>query len=93
MTASVSCAGKEPGGYAHLVAVQRHYATVAAEDPERQQLREQLIRGYLPLAERVALGNAMQCPDLRPSCGAWAWMIVGCCCYRSCTGSCAVYLA
>jgi hypothetical protein len=41
----------------------------------------------------VALGNAMQCPDLRSSCGAWAWMIVGCYCCRSCTGSCAVNLA
>jgi hypothetical protein len=41
----------------------------------------------------VGLGNAMQCPDLQSSCGAWAWMIVGCCCCRSCTGSCAVYLA
>lgn len=54
MTASVSCAGWEFGEYAHLVAVQRRYATLAADDPERQPLREQLIRGYLPLAERLA---------------------------------------
>jgi RNA polymerase sigma-B factor len=51
---SVSCAGREPGEYAHLVAVQRRYATLAADDPEHQQLREQLISGYLPLAERLA---------------------------------------
>ncbi|HKS51871.1 MAG TPA: sigma-70 family RNA polymerase sigma factor [Pseudonocardiaceae bacterium] len=54
MTASVSCAGREPGEYAHLVAVQRRYATLAADDPDRPQLREQLISGYLPLAERLA---------------------------------------
>ena len=54
MTASVSCAGREPGEYAYLVAVQRRYATLAADDPDRPQLREQLISGYLPLAERLA---------------------------------------
>jgi RNA polymerase sigma-B factor len=51
---SVSRAGREPGEYAHLVAAQRRYATLAADDPDRQQLREQLISGYLPLAERLA---------------------------------------
>src|SRR5437763_11422051 len=54
MTASVSRAGGEPAEYADLVGVQRRYATLAADDPERQQLREQLISGHLPLAERLA---------------------------------------
>ena len=34
--------------------MQRRYAILAADDPDRQQLREQLISGYLPLAERLA---------------------------------------
>lgn len=44
----------EHGEYAPLVAVQRRYAQLGAEDPDRQQLREQLIIGYLPVAEHIA---------------------------------------
>ncbi|MCA1835073.1 MAG: SigB/SigF/SigG family RNA polymerase sigma factor, partial [Actinobacteria bacterium] len=42
------------GEYAHLIAVQRRYAQLAADDPQRQQVREQLISGYLPVAEHLA---------------------------------------
>ena len=44
----------EDGEYAHLVGLHRRYAELAAEDPERQQLREQLISGYLPVAKHIA---------------------------------------
>lgn len=54
VTSSVSSAGTEHGEYAHLVAVQRRYAQLAAGDPQRQQVREQLISGYLPVAEHLA---------------------------------------
>ena len=40
--------------------------------------------------DAVGLGNAMRRPDLYSSCTGRSWMIVGCCCCRSCTGSCAV---
>jgi RNA polymerase sigma-B factor len=44
----------EHGQYAHLVGLHRRYAELAAEDPERQKLREQLISGYLPVAKHTA---------------------------------------
>jgi hypothetical protein len=40
----------------------------------------------------VGLGNAMRRLGLYSSCAGRWWMIVGCCCYRSCTGSCVVCL-
>jgi RNA polymerase sigma-B factor len=40
--------------YAHLVPVQRRYAGLAADDPLRSRLRDQLISGYLPVAEHIA---------------------------------------
>jgi RNA polymerase sigma-B factor len=40
--------------YAHLVPLQRRYAQISADDPARSQLRDQLISGYLPVAEHIA---------------------------------------
>jgi RNA polymerase sigma-B factor len=54
VTSPVSSGEAEPDEYAHLVPLQRRYAELAAEDPERQRLRDQLISGYLPVAERIA---------------------------------------
>jgi RNA polymerase sigma-B factor len=44
----------EHGQYPDLVGLHRRYAELAAEDPERQQLREQLISGHLPVAKHLA---------------------------------------
>ena len=54
MTPSVSSVGTEQGEYAHLVPLQRRYAELDPNDPERPALREQLINGYLPVAEHIA---------------------------------------
>ncbi|MBV8540834.1 MAG: SigB/SigF/SigG family RNA polymerase sigma factor [Pseudonocardiales bacterium] len=55
MTPSVSSVGTEQQGeYAHLAPLQRRYGELAADDPQRQRLREQLISGYLPVAEHIA---------------------------------------
>jgi RNA polymerase sigma-B factor len=51
---SVSSVGTGHGEYAHLVPLQRRHAELAPDDPERQRLREQLISGYLPVAEHIA---------------------------------------
>jgi RNA polymerase sigma-B factor len=40
--------------YAHLIALQRRYAELAVDDPDRRWRREQLISGYLPVAEHIA---------------------------------------
>ena len=40
--------------YAHLGTLHWRYAQAAADDPERQRLREQLISGYLRVAENIA---------------------------------------
>ncbi len=54
MTASVSPVGNEHGEYAHLIPLQRRYAELVSDDPQRQLLRKQLISGYLPVAEHIA---------------------------------------
>jgi RNA polymerase sigma-B factor len=54
VTPSVSSVGTEHGEYGHLIPLQRRYAGLAADDPERARLREQLINGYLPVAEHIA---------------------------------------
>lgn len=54
VTPSVSSVGTEQGEYAHLVPLQRRYAELDPNDPERPALREQLINGYLPVAEHIA---------------------------------------
>jgi RNA polymerase sigma-B factor len=54
MSRSESTAGTEHGEYEHLVPLQRRYAELAPDDPERQRLRGQLISGYLPVAEHIA---------------------------------------
>jgi RNA polymerase sigma-B factor len=54
VTSSGSSAEGERGEDAHLVRLHQRYADLAGEDPERQQLRDQLITGYLSLAEHLA---------------------------------------
>jgi RNA polymerase sigma-B factor len=54
VTDAVSAAETEHGEYSHLVALQHRYARLAAEDPQRQQVRAELISGYLPVAEHLA---------------------------------------
>ncbi|MGH4011097.1 MAG: SigB/SigF/SigG family RNA polymerase sigma factor, partial [Pseudonocardiaceae bacterium] len=54
MTSTGSSATTRDDEYAHLVPLQRRYAELAADDPARQQLREQLISGYRPMAEHIA---------------------------------------
>jgi RNA polymerase sigma-B factor len=44
----------DQGEYAHLVSLHRRYAELAPDLVERQQARDALINGYLPLAEHVA---------------------------------------
>ncbi|MGH3768368.1 MAG: SigB/SigF/SigG family RNA polymerase sigma factor [Pseudonocardiaceae bacterium] len=46
--------GTEHSEYAHLIPLQRRYAELARDDPEHHALREQLINGYLPVAEHIA---------------------------------------
>jgi RNA polymerase sigma-B factor len=54
VTSSGPSAATRDGEYAHLAPLQRRYAALAAGDPARQQLREQLISGYQPMAEHIA---------------------------------------
>jgi RNA polymerase sigma-B factor len=54
VTPSVSSVGTEHGEYAHLLPLQRRYAELDPDDPDRPGLREQLINGYLPVAEHIA---------------------------------------
>jgi RNA polymerase sigma-B factor len=54
VASSGSAVDGEHGEYAHLVALHQRYAALAVEDPERPKLREQLITGYLPVAEHIA---------------------------------------
>ncbi|MBV9651647.1 MAG: sigma-70 family RNA polymerase sigma factor, partial [Pseudonocardiales bacterium] len=54
--------------YAHLIPLQRRYAQLATGDPVRPPLRDQLIRGYLPVAEHLArryAGRGEPLDDLR----------------------------
>jgi RNA polymerase sigma-B factor len=54
VTPAVSSVGTEHDAYTRLGPLQRRYAQLGADDPDRQQLREQLIIGYLPVARHVA---------------------------------------
>jgi RNA polymerase sigma-B factor len=54
VASSGSAVDGQHGEYAHLVALHQRYAALATEDPKRPKLREQLITGYLPVAEHVA---------------------------------------
>lgn len=54
MTSSGSSGGARRDEYAHLVPLHGRYAALPAGDPARQELREQLISGYLPMAEHIA---------------------------------------
>ena len=40
--------------YSHLIPVQRRYTDRAVEEAERQRLRDQMISGYLPVAQHIA---------------------------------------
>ncbi len=51
---SVSPVRTKRDNYGHLIPLQRRYAELASDDPQRQRLREQLISGYLPVAEHIA---------------------------------------
>jgi len=65
VTSSVSAVGS--GEYGHLVSLQRHYAQLAADDPQRPRVREELISGYLPVAEHLArrfVGRGVPLEDL-----------------------------
>jgi RNA polymerase sigma-B factor len=42
------------GEYGHLVPLHRRFSELSNGDPEREQLREQLISGYRPMAEHIA---------------------------------------
>jgi RNA polymerase sigma-B factor len=54
LTPDGSSVDTEGGEYAHLAGLHRRYAELAAEDSDRQRLRDQLIRRYLPVAEHIA---------------------------------------
>ena len=54
VTPSVPSAETEAQQYAHLMVLQRRYAQMAANDPQRHRVREELISGYLPVAEHLA---------------------------------------
>ena len=54
MVPSMSSVEPDQGEYAHLVALQRRYAKLTPDEPQRQRLREQLISGYLPVVEHIA---------------------------------------
>jgi RNA polymerase sigma-B factor len=40
--------------YEHLIPLQCRYAELASDEPQRNQLRQELIQGYLPVAEHIA---------------------------------------
>ncbi|HVH21206.1 MAG TPA: SigB/SigF/SigG family RNA polymerase sigma factor [Pseudonocardia sp.] len=40
--------------YGHLVPLLERYAALDPDDPERDELRDQLVRGYLPVAQHIA---------------------------------------
>jgi RNA polymerase sigma-B factor len=51
----VSHAGEaDQDEYAAMALLQRRYAELASDDPERQRLRDAVIRGYLPVAAHIA---------------------------------------
>jgi RNA polymerase sigma-B factor len=54
VSSSEPSGGTRGGEYGHLVPLHRRYAESSTRDPEREQLREQLINGYRPMAEHIA---------------------------------------
>ncbi|ODT97368.1 MAG: RNA polymerase subunit sigma [Pseudonocardia sp. SCN 72-86] len=40
--------------YGHLVPLLEEYAGLADDDPRREELRDELVRGYLPVAQHIA---------------------------------------
>jgi RNA polymerase sigma-B factor len=40
--------------YGHLSPLLERYSTLAPDDPERERLREELVRGFLPVAQHIA---------------------------------------
>lgn len=40
--------------YGHLVPLLHEYAALAEDDPRREELRDQLVTGYLPVAQHIA---------------------------------------
>ncbi len=54
VSSGVSSGETDHDEYAYLIPLHRRYAEFVAGDPERQRLRDQLISGYLPVAEHLA---------------------------------------
>ena len=54
MTSPELSNGARGDEYAHLAPLHRCYAGLTAGDPARPRLREQLISGYLPMAQHIA---------------------------------------
>jgi len=54
VTTSELSNGARGDEYAHLAPLHCRYAGLAADDPARPGLREQLISGYLPMAQHIA---------------------------------------
>jgi hypothetical protein len=63
----------------------QHQEAIWALNQTASRLRSVLLEFY-----PVGLGNAMQRADLRSSRAVWPWIIVGCCCFRSCISWCGV---
>ena len=40
--------------YGHLVPLLERYASIPADDPEREHLRDELVTGFLPVAQHIA---------------------------------------
>src|SRR3954452_15041631 len=54
-TTAPGCSAElEHDEYAHLIPLQRRYADRAVEEAERRRLREEMINGYLPVAQHIA---------------------------------------
>jgi hypothetical protein len=61
----------------------------AADAAENERINDPLTRTDV---KAVGLGNSTQRPDLGSSRTAREWIIMGCCCCRSCTSWCVVCL-
>ena len=48
--------------YGHLVPLLTEYASLAPDDPRREAMRDELVTGYLPVAQHIALRFAVT-PD------------------------------
>ena len=44
----------QDSGYEHLVPLFKEFASLSEDDPRRQQLRDKLVTGHLPVALHIA---------------------------------------